>query len=213
MIKLPKLFRPRRRDAAMAAPFFDPAFYRSAYPDVAAGGGDPLRHYLDHGWLEGCDPSAVFSTLFYADRHFADRAPINPLLHYAGLSPTERLRVATQPGPDFPALQAGVVEPYFDAPYYARLAGLEGGEDPLAHYLTKGWRRGLDPNDAFSGDAYPNATRICGASASARSIILPPRDGSRSRRPPPHPRGAPSRRQHCFPPTRPKPQTRRSTRR
>ncbi len=154
VIKLPKLFRPRRRDAAMAAPFFDPAFYRSAYPDVAAGGGDPLRHYLDHGWLEGRDPSAVFSTLFYAERHFADRAPINPLLHYAGLSPTERLRVATQPGPDFPALQAGVVKPYFDAPYYARLAGLEGGEDPLTHYLIKGWRRGLDPNDAFSGDAY-----------------------------------------------------------
>ncbi|MBB2963697.1 glycosyltransferase [Methylobacterium sp. R2-1] len=154
MIKLPKLFRPKRRDAATAAPFFDPAFYRSAYPDVAAGGGDPLLHYLDHGWLEGRDPSAVFSTLFYLDRHLADRAPINPLLHYAGLSGAERLRVATQPGPDFPALQAAVVEPYFDAPYYARLAGLEGGEDPLAHYLTKGWRRGLDPNDAFSGDAY-----------------------------------------------------------
>lgn len=154
MIKLPRLFRPGRRDAVAAAPFFDPAFYRSAYPDVAAGGGDPLRHYLDHGWLEGRDPSAVFSTLYYLDRHLADRAPINPLLHYAGLSGAERLRIPTQPGPDFQTLQATVVEPYFDAPYYARRAGLEGGEDPLAHYLTKGWRRGLDPNDAFSGDAY-----------------------------------------------------------
>ncbi len=154
MIKLPRLFRPKRRDAATAAPFFDPAFYRDAYPDVAAGGGDPLVHYLDHGWLEGRDPSAVFSTLFYIDRHLADRAPVNPLLHYAGLSPAERLRVATQPGPDFPVLQAAIAEPYFDAPFYARLAGLEGGEDPLSHYLSKGWRRGLDPNDAFSGDAY-----------------------------------------------------------
>lgn len=156
VIKLPKLFRPKRRDAATAAPFFDPAFYRSAYPDVAAGGGDPLWHYLDHGWLEGRDPSAVFSTLFYLDRHLAEAAPVNPLLHYAGLSAAERLRVTTQPGPDFPALQASVVEPYFDAPYYARLAGLEAGEDPLAHYLSKGWRRGLDPSDAFSGDAYLN---------------------------------------------------------
>ena len=51
MIKLPRLFRPKRRDAATAAPFFDAAFYLSAYPDVAAGGGDPLLHYLDHGWL------------------------------------------------------------------------------------------------------------------------------------------------------------------
>lgn len=49
VIKRPKLFRPKRRDAATSAPFSDPACYRSAYPDVAAGGGDPLRHYLDHG--------------------------------------------------------------------------------------------------------------------------------------------------------------------
>ncbi|CAO4169128.1 glycosyltransferase [Methylorubrum populi] len=154
MIKLPRLFRPKRRDAATAAPFFDAAFYLSAYPDVAAGSGDPLLHYLDHGWLEGRDPSAVFSTLYYIDRHLADRAPANPLLHYAGLTPAERLRVATQPGADFPALQAEVAAPFFDAPYYARRAGLGSGEDPLAHYLTKGWRRGLDPNDAFAGDTY-----------------------------------------------------------
>ncbi|MEH3117815.1 MAG: glycosyltransferase [Methylorubrum populi] len=154
MIKLPRLLRPKRRDAAIAAPFFDPAFYRSAYPDVAAGGGDSLLHYLDHGWREGRDPSAVFSTLYYLDRHLADGAPTNPLLHYARLSGAERLRVATLPGADFPALQAEGVAPYFDAAFYARVAGLEGGEDPLAHYLTKGWRRGLDPNDAFRGETY-----------------------------------------------------------
>ena len=63
MIKLPRLLRPKRRDAALARPFFDAEFYRTEYPDVASGGMDPLLHYLDHGWREGRDPSAVFSTL------------------------------------------------------------------------------------------------------------------------------------------------------
>ena len=158
MIKLPRLLRPKRRDAALARPFFDAEFYRAEYPDVAAGGMDPLLHYLDHGWREGRNPSAVFATLYYVDRHLPDGVPENPLLHYARLSPTERLRVPTRPGPDFFALQAEVIGPYFDARYYSRLAGLaEGGEDPLHHYVAKGWRRGLSPNEAFDGTAYLQA--------------------------------------------------------
>ncbi|KQT47929.1 glycosyl transferase [Methylobacterium sp. Leaf456] len=158
MIKLPRLLRPKRRDAASAQPFFDAEFYRTEYPDVAAGGMDPLLHYLDHGWREGRNPSAVFATLYYADRHLPDGVPENPLLHYARLSAPERLRVPTRPGPDVVALQAEVIAPYFDARFYARVAGLEeGGEDPLQHYLTKGWRRGLSPNEAFDGTAYLQA--------------------------------------------------------
>ncbi|GAB6846043.1 GT2 family glycosyltransferase [Methylorubrum rhodinum] len=158
MIKLPRLLRPKRRDAAWARPFFDADFYRAEYPDVAAGGMDPLLHYLDHGWREGRNPSAVFATLYYADRHLDGGVPQNPLLHYARLSPPERLRVPTRPGPDFCAIQAEVIAPYFDARFYARVAGLEeGGEDPLTHYLAKGWRRGLNPNDAFDGTAYLQA--------------------------------------------------------
>ncbi|WP_342148907.1 glycosyltransferase family 2 protein [Methylorubrum sp. SB2] len=158
MIKLPRLLRPKRRDAALARPFFDAEFYRSEYPDVASGGMDPLLHYLDHGWREGRNPSAVFGTLYYADRHLGEGVPENPLLHYARLSATERLRVPTRPGPDFVAVQAEVIAPHFDAGFYARTAGLEeSGEDPLIHYLTKGWRRGLAPNDGFDGTAYLQA--------------------------------------------------------
>lgn len=158
MIKLPRLLRPKRRDAALARPFFDAEFYRSEYPDVTAGGMDPLLHYLDHGWREGRNPSAVFATLYYADRHLPGGVPENPLLHYARLSLAERLRVPTRPGPDASALQAEVIAPYFDARYYTRVAGLEeGGEDPLHHYVTKGWRRGLSPNEGFDGTAYLQA--------------------------------------------------------
>lgn len=154
MIRLPSILRAKRTDAIISAAFFDRAFYLNAYPDVAASGMDPLLHFLDHGWREGRDPSAVFSTLYYLDRHLAEGAPTNPLLHYARLSPQERLRVATQPGPDFPEMQAGIVEPFFDAPFYARLAGLDGSADPLTHYLMKGWRHGLDPSEGFGSEAY-----------------------------------------------------------
>lgn len=155
MIRLPRLLRRNRRDAVAVLSFFDPQFYQAEYPDVAAGGMDLLLHYLDHGWREGRNPSAVFSTLYYADRYLSEGAPQNPLLHYARLSPAERLRRPTHPGADFPALQAEVVAPYFDARHYAGAAGLEaGGEDPLLHYLTTGWRRGLAPNDSFDGAGY-----------------------------------------------------------
>ena len=41
--------------------FFDPDWYLRCYPDVAASGIDPLRHYLRHGRREGRLPCAVFA--------------------------------------------------------------------------------------------------------------------------------------------------------
>jgi glycosyltransferase involved in cell wall biosynthesis/SAM-dependent methyltransferase len=48
--KVQKL-KPRNRRAGKLA--FDAAWYLKQYPDVAAAGIDPLRHYLDHGRHEG----------------------------------------------------------------------------------------------------------------------------------------------------------------
>ena len=62
---------------------FDRDWYLEAYPDVAASGIDPVRHYLDNGWREGRDPGPGFSTTAYLKAH-ADVAAhgTNPLLHY-----------------------------------------------------------------------------------------------------------------------------------
>lgn len=64
-------------------PGFDPIYYLFWYRDVATNGMDPLRHFLDHGWREGRDPSAGFSTRGYlaANRDVA-RARVNPLIHF-----------------------------------------------------------------------------------------------------------------------------------
>lgn len=62
---------------------FDPVWYLSAYPDVAATKVDPLRHYMSKGWLEGRDPGPEFATSAYLKAN-ADvaRAGINPLVHF-----------------------------------------------------------------------------------------------------------------------------------
>lgn len=62
---------------------FDAAFYRAAYPDVAAQGTDPLRHYLDAGWREGRDPAPWFSSAAYLEDHPDVRdTRLEPFFHY-----------------------------------------------------------------------------------------------------------------------------------
>ncbi len=70
-------------DHAIAARAFDPAFYLKTYPDVAAGGVDPLDHFMSYGWREGRDPSPDFSVAAYLDA-FPDVAAsgANPFVHY-----------------------------------------------------------------------------------------------------------------------------------
>lgn len=60
---------------------FDEAYYRSAYPDVAQAGIDPLLHFVLHGNEEGRNPSAFFATRLYKRRHSLSNNQ-NPLLHY-----------------------------------------------------------------------------------------------------------------------------------
>jgi hypothetical protein len=62
---------------------FDEKWYLDEYPDVAAGGTDPVEHYLRFGAAEERDPSAQFSTQFYL-RNNPDVAAdgVNPLVHY-----------------------------------------------------------------------------------------------------------------------------------
>lgn len=63
---------------------FDPGFYLSTYPDVAAVSSiDPLEHFCLYGWREGRDPSASFSTSYYLNSNpDIAEARINPFWHY-----------------------------------------------------------------------------------------------------------------------------------
>jgi hypothetical protein len=67
----------------LVAQHFDIDFYLAAYPDVAAAGVDPVRHYLDNGWSENRDPSISFSTRFYVENNpDVVAAGVNPFYHF-----------------------------------------------------------------------------------------------------------------------------------
>lgn len=62
---------------------FDADWYLARNPDVASSGHDPLRHYLQHGGLEGRDPGPGFDSQWYLDQSTDVRAgEMNPLVHY-----------------------------------------------------------------------------------------------------------------------------------
>ncbi|MBA9067137.1 hypothetical protein FHR71_000867 [Methylobacterium sp. RAS18] len=60
-------------------PGFDETYYLKCYPSVRHFTGTPLQHYLQHGWKDGCDPSAGFSSNGYL--------AANPEVAVSGLSP------------------------------------------------------------------------------------------------------------------------------
>lgn len=62
---------------------FDPDYYLRQNLDVARRCVDPLKHYLDYGWLEGRNPNPYFNTGWYLKR-YPDvlAARVNPFYHY-----------------------------------------------------------------------------------------------------------------------------------
>lgn len=62
---------------------FDEEYYLKTNPDVKKAGIDPLKHFVKHGWKEGCNPSAEFDTNFYLSTYpDVAQAAVNPLVHY-----------------------------------------------------------------------------------------------------------------------------------
>jgi GT2 family glycosyltransferase/glycosyltransferase involved in cell wall biosynthesis len=107
--------------------FFDPEWYLSRYPDVAASGTEPLHHFVHYGVGEHRDPNRFFDSAWYL-AHYPDVAGsgLHPLLHY---------------------LQSGAAElrnphPRFDAAYYVDQHP-EAAANPLLYHLrfgaTRGW--------------------------------------------------------------------------
>ena len=125
---------------------FDPEFYRTAHPDVATAGFDPLDHYIRFGRREG--------------RHSSpSQAPGRSL----GLSAKEickastdwetydAIRVASR-DPDFMPLYRDIeASGLFDPDFYRRHApALRLPGDPLLDYQLWGWREYWDPSPDFN---------------------------------------------------------------
>ncbi len=62
---------------------FDAPWYLKTYPDAAASGLDPARHYVTIGADLGYQPSARFDSRWYLEQYpDVARARVNPLQHY-----------------------------------------------------------------------------------------------------------------------------------
>jgi hypothetical protein len=105
-------FARRRQKQAL----FDSAFYLRKYPDVAAAGVDPWKHYQKHGAAEGRKPHPLFQPEHYFARCPQARGTGNPLesfLEGGGICSTH---------------------PLFDCPAYLE-AHPEGSAQPLVAYV------------------------------------------------------------------------------
>jgi ubiquinone/menaquinone biosynthesis C-methylase UbiE/glycosyltransferase involved in cell wall biosynthesis len=69
--------------AVRSSILFNEQYYRTTYSDISSSNMDMARHYCEHGWREGRNPSALFDTLYYLETNSDIRnAEINPLYHY-----------------------------------------------------------------------------------------------------------------------------------
>ncbi len=63
--------------------YFSKKWYLKMYPDVAESKMDPVKHYLEHGWKEGRNPSGDFNSQIYLQLNSdVKEENINPLVHY-----------------------------------------------------------------------------------------------------------------------------------
>ena len=142
----PPVTPPTTIEALNAIGGFDPGFYLTANPDVAANNDDPLTHYLTYGAREGRSPRALSDMSFYLanNRDVADAVANgrleNALIHYV----------------QYGAFEGRDPSCYFDSSdYLLNNPDVEqAGDNPLGHYIRYGAREGRDPNAVFDSDFY-----------------------------------------------------------
>ena len=120
---------------------FDVEYYRSSYPDVAAGRIPPLLHFILSGAFEGRRPHPLFDSAFYLRRNpDVARSSANPLGHYLKHGGRE----GRQP------------HPLFDPQYYLeRYPDVRAsGVNPLLHYILHGAAEGRQPHPLFQPEYY-----------------------------------------------------------
>lgn len=139
------------RELISGADGVDRTWYLNAYADVAAAGGNPVDHYLRHGWREGRDPRPDFSTSGYLEAN--EGVGDNPLVHYLRHGGTKVAPPEWQSAVDYDlASGEGGVDRAWYLETYSDIARAE--IDPVEHYLQIGWREGRDPRPDFSTSGY-----------------------------------------------------------
>lgn len=144
--------------------YFSADWYWQRYDDVALLGMEPAEHYLVFGGILRRDPGPRFDAREYIRRNpELKMTGENPLLHYHRMSKRGGSAKPPLPGVSLEDAMAGLdaetvekVKACFDADFYLNAYPdvALSGEDPFLHYMTGGWRLGLDPSPEFSTSYY-----------------------------------------------------------
>ena len=131
----------RAVNAVEKSGLFDAKWYVESYPDVAARGADPVRHYVRYGAREGRDPNRLFNSTWYlANNPDVADSGLNPLAHFVLRGASE----GRNPGP------------LFDTAWYLKANPdvASAGINPLLHFLRHGAREGRRPNSRIDSAAW-----------------------------------------------------------
>lgn len=157
------------RSLLVLGPALDTDFYRAIYPDIAQAGRDLVAHYADAGWREGRDPAPWFSTTGYLERYpDVAQGGANPFYHYLAMGRregreavpsaqaltylvAEKLRRDGKADVPVTAADRALAATEFDEAYYLfnNPDVAASGQDPLDHFLLRGWKEGRDPSRDF----------------------------------------------------------------
>ncbi len=139
---------------------FDKDFYRQKH-GLHLNGLDPVDHYFDCGWKEGCDPSPTFNTQQYLlVFSFVSRSNLNPFYHFVVSRPElSSLMINDPDGAETDLSEfsrerllvlATLASEFDSAFYYKEYPDVASANvHALTHYVDYGWREGRNPNALF----------------------------------------------------------------
>lgn len=153
-------------------PYFDAAYYRARYPDVASSDTNPLLHYALFGYAEQRQPGPLFQPAWYRGETSTPPGARDPLALF--LAAPDR---AASPHPLFdveyflrqcPAARTDArhpltyylaeqgawrlnTHPLFDGAFYLDRLPSDGGQGvaPLLHFVSEGAAAGINPHPLF----------------------------------------------------------------
>lgn len=157
----------------LASDVFDERWYRATYPDIEGADCEAVVHYYFQGSSEKRNPCFLFDTQWYLKQNpDVATSDMIPLVHYLLFGEAEGRKPSPLFSPTHYRKQLGpAVNPpsllghylhegsrkhspnsYFDTKFYLSNNPqlVSAGMHPLAHYLERGWREGLEISPRFS---------------------------------------------------------------
>lgn len=134
---------------------FDPAWYRTTYPEIRRFPAGPLAHFVEHGLGEGRDPGPGFSTATYLQRRPEEEGPTEPPFLEA-MRRGQDSAYLWMPEDRRALRQLVDASGFLDPTWYLRTYGdvARSGADPLEHFVNHGAYELRSPGPDFDSAGY-----------------------------------------------------------